>query len=543
MTATTTRDKTVAQLIARACVRRGVRRIHGLPGGGSCLDVIAAFAALDVPFVLARTEAAAGMMAVAEAEAGAGLGVVLTTQGPGMASVVNAVAQASLDRVPLLVITDGWTSTQLVRDSHQVIDQAGILAPLVKTHSRAEGDDAAFEIERLLDAAQAMPWGPVYLELTGENSRRVLADEPAAVPAPGLPPAAPASAAFAPAADLLASARRPLLLVGLEASRSAAAAGHIATLAARLGCPVLETSKAKGTLDDAYPHVAGLFTGGAAERDLVLSADLIVLCGFDPVELMGRPWPYPARVLDLGPIDHAPHYTSVALAVREPLAASLEALAAAAGPSSWSLDEIRAARQAMEARLAYPGDGLTPEAIVRIAANVAADLDVRATVDAGAHMFSAMAFWPARRRGDVLISNGLATMGFALPAANAVALVDPARRVIAFTGDGGLLMCLGELATAAQQGARVCVVVFNDSSLSLIRIKQQSRGMRREAVDGPHVDFAAVARGFGFAAFSASTPDQFRQALAQALASDGPSLVDASIDPSGYLAQSIALRG
>jgi acetolactate synthase-1/2/3 large subunit len=134
-------------------------------------------------------------------------------------------------------------------------------------------------------------------------------------------------------------------------------------------------------------------------------------------------------------------------------------------------------------------------------------------------------------------------MGFALPAANAVALADPARRVIAFTGDGGLLMCLGELATSAQQGARVCVVVFNDSSLSLIRIKQESRGMRRDAVDGPRVDFAAVARGFGFTAFSAGSDAEFRSALAQALAADGPALVDAVIDPSGYLAQSKALRG
>jgi acetolactate synthase-1/2/3 large subunit len=543
MTATTTRDKTVAQLIAQACVRRGVRRIHGLPGGGSCLDLIAAFAELDVPFILARTEAAAGMMAVADAEANAGIGVVLTTQGPGMASVVNAVAQASLDRVPLVVITDGWTSKQRVRDSHQVIDQAAILAPIVKAHSRVEDGNVVEELERLLDVAQAMPWGPVYIELTGENARRFVADATVSAPKLAVADHAPVPAVYTFAADLLASAARPLILVGLEAARSAQVAGHIATLAAKLGCPVLESYKAKGTLPDGDPHVAGLFTGGAAERDLMMSADLIVLGGFDPVELMGRPWPYPARVLDVSPIEHAPHYTEFALAVREPLEASFAALATGARPSSWSLAEIRDARAAMAARLAYPGDGLTPEAIVRIAAEVAAPLDVRATVDAGAHMFSAMAFWPAQRRGDVLISNGLATMGFALPAATAVAIADPDRRVIAFTGDGGLLMCLGELATSAQLHARVCVVVFNDSSLSLIRIKQQSRGMRREAVDWPRVDFAAIARGFGFATFSATTTGDFRRAMVQALAAEGPSLVDAAIDPSGYLAQSIALRG
>lgn len=545
MTDTPTEQKTVAECIAQACVRHGVQRLYGLPGGGSCLDVIAAFAALGVPFVLARTEAAAGMMAVADAEAGGALGVVLTTQGPGMASVVNAVAQAFLDRVPLLVITDGWTSGQRVRDSHQVIDQAAMMAPLVKAHSRLEGDDAANEIEALLALAQRMPWGPVYIELTGENARRIV-DKPVGEVSPH-PRDCEEFAQCALETDraiaLLASSRRPVILVGLEAARSPQTARSVAVLAARLACPVFETYKAKGVLPDDDPHRVGLFTGGAAERQCIMSADLIVLCGLDPVELIGRPWPYPAPVLDLSPMAHRPHYVEPTVALRQSIAASLEALSKDARPSEWREQEIRAARDTMAACLAYPGDGLTPEVIVRIAADLATDLDARVSVDAGAHMFSAMAFWKARRRGDVLISNGLATMGFALPAANALALADPSRRVIAFTGDGGLLMCLGELATAAQQGARVCIVVFNDSSLSLIRIKQESRGLRRDAVDWPRIDFAAVARGFGFAAYSAATVDDYRAALAQALAADGPSLVDAAIDPSGYLAQSVALRG
>jgi acetolactate synthase-1/2/3 large subunit len=158
-------------------------------------------------------------------------------------------------------------------------------------------------------------------------------------------------------------------------------------------------------------------------------------------------------------------------------------------------------------------------------------------------MFSAMAFWPSLRQGDVLISNGLATMAFSLPAAIAMSLETPSRPVIAFTGDGGLMMCAGELSTAAQHAARLCVVVFNDATLSLIAIKQQARQLPRAGVDWPRPDFAKIARGFGLAGYSATSIEAYRAALTAALRADGPSLIDVSVDPSGYLAQSIALRG
>ena len=200
----------------------------------------------------------------------------------------------------------------------------------------------------------------------------------------------------------------------------------------------------------------------------------------------------------------------------------------------------------MADRLAYrgTGPGLSPEQVVRTAVELAAGHDARITVDAGAKMFSAMAFWPARRQGDVLISNGLASMAFSLPAGIAMSLETPERPVIAFTGDGGLMMCAGELSTAAQHASRLCIVVFNDASLSLIAIKQQARQMtarrRRLAAAGFRRRRARVRAA---PATSADTDEEYRAALQAALSSDGPSLIDVRVDPSGYLAQSIALRG
>ncbi len=186
-----------------------------------------------------------------------------------------------------------------------------------------------------------------------------------------------------------------------------------------------------------------------------------------------------------------------------------------------------------------------PQEVVELAVAATESLSKRPriTVDAGAHMFSAMAFWPCDEPGDVSISNGLATMAFALPAAIGVSLADPSRAVIAFTGDGGLYMCLGELATAVQYNARVVVIVFNDESLSLIDIKQQQRKLPTRGVRFAATDFAAAMRAMGGRGYRATNVAEYAAALRDAFAAEGPALIDVAVDPTGYPEQLKALRG
>ena len=173
----------------------------------------------------------------------------------------------------------------------------------------------------------------------------------------------------------------------------------------------------------------------------------------------------------------------------------------------------------------------------------AAPANARITVDAGAHMLSAMALWPAQVPFDVLISNGLSTMGFAVPAAIAAALEAPERPVIAFTGDGGLAMCLGELATAARERLPVIVVVFNDGALSMIDLKQQQRSFATAGVRFAGFDFTAVARGMGCAAWRVDDPIGLERAVAKAAALGGAAVIDAAVDSAPYRKQFEALRG
>jgi acetolactate synthase-1/2/3 large subunit len=158
-------------------------------------------------------------------------------------------------------------------------------------------------------------------------------------------------------------------------------------------------------------------------------------------------------------------------------------------------------------------------------------------------MFPATTLWPVGEPNQMLISNGLSTMGFALPAAIGAALHDRARSVVALTGDGGLLMCVGELAAAVRERLNIIVIVFADDALSLIQIKQAQRGLMPAGVALGRVNWAALAESFGAAGFAASNEAELDAALAQATAVRGPSLIEARIDPSDYGRTLRAVRG
>ena len=318
-----------------------------------------------------------------------------------------------------------------------------------------------------------------------------------------------------------------------------------------IGAAAFSTYMAKGCVADDHPSYVGIFTGGAIEQACVGEADLIVLLGLDPVELIRKPWAYEAPVLDICETIHDPHYVLPAQRLVGPLAETLPMLTEAPGKASaitsWQASEIAAHRERYFASLEITAaNGLSSSDVVQAAAHVFATAKPcrpRLAVDAGAHMFSACTFWPAREPLDVLISNGLATMGFAVPAAIAAALHDPSRGAVAMTGDGGLMMCMGELKTAAETGARICIIVFNDGCLSLIDLKRAERQLPDVGLSWQRPDFAAAATAFGLTAWRVDDSAQLTPALREAALHKGPSLIDVRIDASGYPAQTRALRG
>ena len=534
---------TTAHALAETLRNLGVRRLFGVPGGGSSLDLIAAARAHGLPFILARHETAAVMMAAVTGELSGVPGVALVTRGPGVSNAVNGLAYASLDRAATILVTDGFDERQNIYATHQLLDQATILGPVAKAYERVEGPGIRALTRQLAAHALAPPIGPVVIELTG-----AAAAEPALVEYCFEPPEAvcadPDSIAHARA--LLARAKRPILVLGLETrDRESCAAAR--ALAEALACPVLVTYKAKGVLPDAHPLYAGIFTGGIAEAPIMARADLVLLVGADPVEFIPQPWRYKVPVIDFALFARPVHYVSPAASVVGPIAAPLLALTETAAASSWDLGMIARHCETVHEQLGYPGrrNEVGPQRVVEMAhaACRTHGVDARVTVDAGAHMISATTFWPCLRPNDLLISNGLASMGFAVPAAIAAALHEPTRPVIAFTGDGGLAMCLGELATAVSIGARIIVIVFNDGGLSLISAKRGQHDLGPNSLNWKHADFATVMTGLGGLGISVASVNGYAAALDAALVADGPVLIDVRIDPGGYPRQLQALRG
>lgn len=547
---------TIAELLVHKLEQAGVKTIFGLPGGGSSLDIIAAAHERNIEFVLTKTENGAVMMAGARAESTGVPGVALMTKGPGLTNSVNGVAYASLDRAPVVVLTDGFTNKQLSYITHQVFDQAAVLKPVVKSMSRLESDNPAAEIDALLALACTPPLGPVHIELTAETARK-LVEHSLSVdhnPDRNISTQSPAQdqqmiveqEQFVALRLCLSQARKPIVVLGLEARAHAPA---IRQLVDDLGCAVLTTYKAKGVVPDTDTRVVGIFTGGALEQAAIAESDLMVLIGMDPVELILQPWPYKTPVVDIAACQHSVHYVEPVARVVGSITAALQALTPVEGwaKTLWTQSVLQALRTKARTQLAYVPvlDSVAPDRVVQLAAEVCQRVGVKPqfSIDAGAHMFSAAAFFPAERPGDVLISNGLATMAFALPAAIAAAVQDRSTPVICFTGDGGLMMCLGELCTAVEQNVKIIVIVFNDSSLSLIDVKQQSRSLETRGVRWQHHDFAAMMRVLGGLGATTTTEEAFVVAMHAALSHQGPSLIDVLIDPAGYPEQLKAMRG
>ncbi|MDQ6611543.1 MAG: thiamine pyrophosphate-binding protein [Gemmatimonadota bacterium] len=532
----------VADLIVRRLIESGVRTLVGMPGGGSNLDVIEAAGRAGLPFVLSHTETAGALIACAQAELTGRPGACLATLGPGVASLVNGAAHACLDRIPLVILTDAMAASGRDIYQHQRLDHAALLAPVTKASIMMHAEQADAEITGALELAMTSPPGPVHIDLAPDVARQhiTVSDSRASV-------AAGHSTAinFEPARALFANARRPIIIAGLGV-RDARDADALRTLCEKHGIAALVTYKAKGVIPDEHPLFGGVFTHGALERPIVESADLIIGVGLDPIEFLPRQWDYRAPVVMISRWPLEQRHVPIAASVVGDVVEALQGVdAILPSLNEWRAADIRthALRQRDAMRITSTNEsGWAPWQAVEAAAR-AAGPDMQVTVDAGAHMFPIMALWPARRTRQILISNGLSTMGFALPSAIGAALLDRTRHVVALTGDGGLLMCLAELGTAARERLKVITVVFNDRSLSLIRIKQEKLGFPAVGMSLDGVDWMSAAKTFGMPAWRAQNDDELARSMMEAAAIDGPTLIEADVDPASYPETMRVLRG
>lgn len=531
---------TYADVVAAALHAAGVELIFGVPGSLSSVELIEAARKRGLRYVLCSNESSAAVKAGTYGIMTGRPGVVSTGVGPGAAAVLHGVANNHLERAPCLVLTDRFSDAQFRRQGRQKLEQDRLFRPITKGTFQLARDNAAATIRRALAlAAQPRP-GPVHVDLPydvmladaeerdfppKENPQRYAGRTGSAHPG--------VSAAVA----AIAEARNPIVIAGLQVNRSGREAeAQFVRFAERLGAPVLASPAAKGALPENHPLAMGTFRGAPSERELIDKSDLLILVGFDTVEVFAPGgWDYPQRVVNLDEVAHLDDLIRPEVEVVAHLADILRELSARV-PSAhaWNTEEMDSYKKMRQAALFPGGEGLMPGAVIRIARECLPD-DGIMTADAGSHKVLANDIWETRRPRGYLTSSGLGSMAVAMPAAMAAKMTEPAAPVLCLTGDGGFLMRIGDMEVAVRERVPFVVVVFNDGYLNLIKIKQDNRSFPRLGTEFRDSDYAAVAKGLGCAGVRVHTERGLEDALRRAFASSQPWVIDAVINPDGYV--------
>ena len=522
-----------ATALIEALVAQGVTTVFGVPGEETT-DLMTAIEQSELEFILCRHEQAAAFMASVHGRLKGVPAVCLATLGPGATNLVTGVADAQLDHVPLIAITGQAPRVRLKRESHQVIDLEALFTPVTK-FSRTLGladDIPATVAEAARLSAHEKP-GPVHLCLP-EDVAQDMTDAQIIAARP-LRFGTPNAANLKEVSDAIKGAKRPVLVAGAGVLRSNASDALRAFVDATQ-IPLVTTFMAKGMLPKDHPQM--LFSLGQPEEDIIDhaldAADLIITVGFDPVEygtsnLTKDQTPVVALSLISAPVDSGWHI--VADAVGD-LSKTLRHVKNHLGGQIWPIcPTFEAVRDGMIRHLSReapsPKDGaVSPHDLCGIISGVLRPEDTLLS-GVGLHKLWIARQVIAKRPGQVIIPNGLAGMGLALPGAIAAARIQETGRVLAICGDGDVMMNIQEMETAARLGLRLTVMVWEDGGYGLI---DEHQGDTHAAFSFNNPVWAKLAQSFGWTHAHAPTISTAKELLNSGLAAEGPTLISVNVD-------------
>jgi acetolactate synthase-1/2/3 large subunit len=527
-----------AELLVRCLENEGVDLVFGLPGEET-LELTDALLGSRTRFIEARHEQGAAFMADVYGRLSGKAGVCLSTLGPGATNLLTGVADAFLDRAPLVAITGQASLNRRHKESHQYIDVMSMFKPVTKWSASIPKAEVIPEaVRKAFKIAQTEKPGATHLELPEDVAEEQIGDasqlQPLFVQAPVMPEPSPAQVARA--VRTISGAQRPVILAGNGVIRSRAHEA-VRQFARRVHIPVLHTFMAKGTLPDSEP--LSLYTIGLLVRDytsaVMEQADVVIAIGYDFVEYAPCFW-NPHRDKRIVHIDGSPaevdeHYI-VDVGLLGDLRHSLDLIGAAVPPFdlSWSSIARKTVLDGFEAELAgSPSWPLRPQHLMR-ELRTALRPDDLVVCDVGAHKLWMARMFACEVPNSCIISNGFAAMGIAVPGAIAAKLSFPERRVVAVTGDGGFLMNSQELETAVRLVLPLVVLVWRDNGYGVIRWKQQLRFGRTSAVEFGNPDLVQYARSFGAIGYRVAEPSELGAVLEEALKSKVPAVIDCPVD-------------
>ncbi|NNM60439.1 MAG: acetolactate synthase large subunit [Legionellales bacterium] len=523
-----------AELLVKCLEAEGVTHIFGIPGEEN-IDVMDALLNSSIQFVCTRHEQGAAFMADMHGRLSGKAGVCLSTLGPGATNLVTGVADANLDRAPLVAIAGQAATTRLHKESHQVLALPDLFRPITKFSTQIlEPENIPEIVRKAFKVAQTEKPGACFFDFP-ENIAEMQVENAHPLKVQQATQSYPPEIKVKQAADLIREAKYPLIMIGNGVIRAHASAA-LKNFAEKWHVPVLNTFMSKGAIPFSHPLALG--TIGLAAHDYVSlamdKADLVICVGFDMIEYHPYLWNKNNQKailhIDSSPAEVDEDY-QLAAGVIGDINVSLNAIAALATAKK-DVTLINLRRKIVEQTTKHNTDNtfpLKPQRILHDLRQVLKDEDILIS-DVGAHKMWVARLYQAEQPNTCIIANGFASMGISLPGAIAAKLLYPDRTVVALTGDGGFLMNSQELETAMRIGTPMIVLIWTDSEYGLIRWKQEAHFGRASNIDFTNPNFVQYAESFGAKGYRVQSADELIPTLKRAIADNTVVIIDCPVD-------------
>lgn len=522
-----------SELFVKCLENEGIEYIFGIPGEEN-LDVMDALLDSPIRFITTRHEQGAAFMADVHGRLTGKAGVCLATLGPGATNLITGVADANMDRAPIIALAGQAATTRLHKESHQALDLVNMFRPISKYSVQVlEPDNIPEIVRKSFKVAQAEKPGCSFIDFP-ENVAEMETDKKPLKVQKHAPPSPP-SEKIKQAAGIISSAKHPIVLAGNGVIRGRASAALVA-FAEKLNIPVATTFMAKGAIP--FSHDLALGAVGLQSRDYVSCgfdrADVIICVGFDIVEYHPYLWhPDKSRKIihiDASPAEVDEHYI-LEVGVVGDIAEALKAISA---ESSFHKDRMtHSLRESIVEELSkYSDDDGYPVKPQKILWDLRQALDPEDIVisDVGAHKMWIARMYQAERPNTCIISNGFASMGISLPGAVSAKLVHPDKTVVAVTGDAGFMMNSQEIETAMRIGTPIIILIWTDSAYGLIEWKQMNQFKRSSNIKFTNPDFVKYAESFGAKGYRVNSAEELAPTLKKAIADNSVVIIDCPVD-------------
>ena len=530
---------TVAEMFVKALEHENVKYVFGIPGEEN-LDIVDAFYRSEqIKAIIVRHEQGAAFMADVFGRLTGKAGVCFSTLGPGATNLITGVADASGDAAPLVAITAQVSTDKMHLTSHQYLDLEGLFKPITKRTKMIVRTESVNEIVRLaFKYAESERPGATHICIPEDVAKLQVPEGVARklLKKPEYNKEYADIESIERAAVEIARARNPVILVGHSAVR-AKASRALTDFAERLKIPVVNTMMAKGIIS--YKNPYSMWTIGIPQVDyanvILEEADLVIAIGYDIVELAPTKWNgadhHKILHIDSRPA-HINKLYQPEVEVVGDISDSLARLAEECDSKKEPEEAFLIKQKMMEEHESYAGDlafPIKPQKLLYDIRKIMGPDDIVVS-DVGAHKMWIARHYNCYKPNTCLISNGFASMGISVPGAIAAKLVNPDKRVLAISGDGGFMMNCQEMETAVRMNVPIVTLILNDGSYGLIKWKQEDRFGSHCLVDFTNPDFKMMAESMHVKGYRLESTEDLIPTLEDAFNSGRPCIIDCPID-------------